>query len=127
MCKKLLEKGKCEGIKDKSCKFAHNPIELSLIPYKTKKENLEKVQKALDKKLKINKVAESWVPAGKQSLIKDLSYPYEFDLNYDSVPTVYAKYREKTEFKGEDDKEDEKPKSIFERENIFRKPFEEKD
>ena len=29
MCKKLLEKGKCNGIKDKSCKFAHNPIELT--------------------------------------------------------------------------------------------------
>ncbi len=41
---------------------------------------------------------------------------------------MYEPYREKTAYKEEDDKdEEEKPKSIFERENIFRKPFEEKD
>jgi hypothetical protein len=44
------------------------------------------------------------------------------------LDTVFVPYREKTAYKEEDDKdEEEKPKSIFERENIFRKPFEEKD
>lgn len=43
MCKKLLENGKCNGIKDKSCKFAHNAIELSLIPVSTKIKNLNSV------------------------------------------------------------------------------------
>jgi hypothetical protein len=41
--------------------------------------------------------------------------------------SLFAKHREFTEHKEEDEKEDEKPKSIFDRENIFRKPFEEKD
>ena len=65
MCKRLLEEGKCKGIKDKSCKFAHNPIELSLIPVTTKIKNLNAVIVAQNKKLVHNKVAESWVPAGK--------------------------------------------------------------
>jgi len=43
------------------------------------------------------------------------------------VASVFAKFRETTEYKEEDEKDEEKPKSIFERENIFRKPFEEKD
>lgn len=65
MCKKLLENGKCNGIKDKSCKFAHNPIELSLIPAATKVSNLKSVIKVQGKKLRNNKVMDSWVPAGK--------------------------------------------------------------
>lgn len=43
MCKTLLDTGHCNGIKDKSCKFAHNPIELSLIPVSTKIRNLNAV------------------------------------------------------------------------------------
>lgn len=69
MCKKLLENGKCNGIKDKSCKFAHNAIELSLIPVSDKIKNLNTVMAAQKQKLVNNKVTESWVPAGKQSLI----------------------------------------------------------
>ena len=65
MCKKLLEHGKCNGIKDKSCKFAHNAIELSLIPVSTKIKNLNAVIQAQNKKLVHNKVTESWVPGGK--------------------------------------------------------------
>jgi hypothetical protein len=70
MCKKLLDNGKCNGIKDKSCKFAHNAIELSLIPVSTKIKNLNAVIQAQNKKLVHNKVTESWVPGGKKS-IKD--------------------------------------------------------
>ncbi len=43
MCKNLLKNGKCQGIKDKSCKFAHNAIELQLIPATTKIKNLNAV------------------------------------------------------------------------------------
>lgn len=43
MCKTFLETGKCPGLKDKTCKFAHNPIELSLIPVATKIKNLNAV------------------------------------------------------------------------------------
>lgn len=43
MCKNLLKNGKCNGIKDKSCKFAHNAIELTLIPASTKIKNLNAV------------------------------------------------------------------------------------
>lgn len=75
MCKKLLENGKCNGIKDKSCKFAHNAIELSLIPVSTKIKNLNAVIIAQNKKLIHNKVAESWVPAGLK-LIEDSKCPF---------------------------------------------------
>lgn len=43
MCKTQLDTGHCNGIKDKSCNFAHNPIELSLLPYSTKIRNLNAV------------------------------------------------------------------------------------
>jgi hypothetical protein len=68
MCKTLLETGRCNGIKDKSCKFAHNPIELSLIPVTTKIRNLNAVITAQKHKLVHNKVLDSWVPAGKQDI-----------------------------------------------------------
>jgi hypothetical protein len=64
MCKTLLETGKCDHIKDKACKFAHNPIELSLIPVQTKIRNLNAVITAQKHKLAHNKVLDSWVPAG---------------------------------------------------------------
>lgn len=43
MCKKLLLTGKCNGLKDKTCNFAHNAIELSLIPVSSKIKNLNTV------------------------------------------------------------------------------------
>ena len=67
----------------------------------------------------------SSLEVGKQ-VISDGKYQSVF--GYFFLATVYEPYREKTAYKEEDDKdEEEKPKSIFERENIFRKPFEEKD
>ena len=124
MCKTLLETGRCNGIKDKSCKFAHNAIELSLIPVSTKIRNLNAVITAQKHKLVYNKVLDSWVPAGKQD-IREGKFQLLYSLFLD---TVFVPYREKTAYKEEDDKdEEEKPKSIFARENIFRKPFEEKD
>jgi hypothetical protein len=40
---------------------------------------------------------------------------------------VFAPFEEKQKFKEDDDKAEDKPKSIFDRENHFRKPFEEKE
>ena len=41
MCKDILEKGKCKN--GKKCKFAHNPIQLELIPVSKKIQNLKGV------------------------------------------------------------------------------------
>ena len=43
MCPTLLDKGSCPLVKDKKCPFAHNPIELDLIPAETKMKNLNGV------------------------------------------------------------------------------------
>lgn len=65
MCKKLQETGKCNGIKDKSCKFAHNAIELTLIPASVKSKNLKAVIVVEKQRLQHNKVPAGWLPAGK--------------------------------------------------------------
>jgi hypothetical protein len=41
-----------------------------------------------------------------------------------TLASIFAPHREPNEFKEEDEKEEDQPKSIFERENIFRKPYE---
>jgi len=47
MCPSLIEKGTCPSLrnkeKNKLCQFAHNPIELDLIPAETKMKNLNGV------------------------------------------------------------------------------------
>ena len=43
MCPTLMDKGKCPLSKDKKCPYAHNPIELDLIPVETKMKNLNGV------------------------------------------------------------------------------------
>jgi len=43
MCPNMIEKGKCPLLKEKKCQFAHNPIELDLIPVETKMKNLNGV------------------------------------------------------------------------------------
>lgn len=44
MCPSLMEKGICPLLKEKKpCNFAHNPIELDLIPVETKMRNLNGV------------------------------------------------------------------------------------
>ena len=43
MCPNILEKGFCMLVKDKKCPYAHNPIELDLIPPETKIKNLNGV------------------------------------------------------------------------------------
>ena len=43
ICKRILETGKCPGIKDKTCNFAHNATSLNLIPNSAKIKNLQTV------------------------------------------------------------------------------------
>lgn len=43
MCEKVLKKEKCHLVKEKKCPYAHNPIELDLIPTETKMKNLNGV------------------------------------------------------------------------------------
>lgn len=64
MCKKFMDTGKCKDIKGGVCKFAHNPIELSLIPVSTKIKNLNGVIQAQQHQLKHSQTAEGWIPAG---------------------------------------------------------------
>ena len=61
------------------CSFAHNPIELELIPLKKKIENLNSMIKQQDRKLKHNTTQKHWAPAGfepedsKYKLLKKLT------------------------------------------------------
>lgn len=66
MCKTFQETGKCKDMR--SCKFAHNPIELNLIPVANKIKNLNGVIQSQQHKLKHNRVQDSWVPAGNQTI-----------------------------------------------------------
>jgi hypothetical protein len=43
MCPNLMQKGICHLNKDKKCSYAHNPIDLDLIPVETKMKNLNGV------------------------------------------------------------------------------------
>lgn len=54
MCESLRKTGKCKNTA-KTCKFAHNPIELELIPASTKISNLSNVVRGLDKSMRANK------------------------------------------------------------------------
>jgi len=95
------------------CKFAHNPLELELIPLEIKIKNLNGVVERTDKKLRVNRPQRHWVPGGVQDGIEDTS--------------VYEPYQAREAYNEEQEKDDEKSKSIFDKENIFRKPFEDKE
>jgi hypothetical protein len=43
MCEKILRQEKCHLFKERKCPYAHNPIELDLIPTETKMKNLNGV------------------------------------------------------------------------------------
>lgn len=111
MCEQFMKTGKCKDLKGGHCKFAHNPTELTgRDPLAWKIKNLNGVIQVQSSRLKKNKSMVHWTPGGVQNGIAD--------------PSVFEEYRLPTEFKDEEEKEEEKPKSIFERENIHRKPFE---
>jgi len=116
MCPILLEKGKCPNSKDKKCQFAHNPIELDLIPVETKMKNLNGVIQSQTMKLKNMKPLEPWKPAKAG------------EIEHTHLMDMASKKRKKNDEEEDDDDEEkhkgDKKKSIFERENIFRKPYE---
>ena len=61
MCESIRKTGKCKNTA-KTCKFAHNPIELELIPASTKISNLTNVVRGLDKSMRANKSMQDWIP-----------------------------------------------------------------
>ena len=96
-----------------SCPFAHNPLELDLIQTNKKISNLKGVVQSQTRALKASKTTEPWRPA---------NLGVEEDL---SVFQPYINTNQKVE--AEDGDNEEKPKSIFERENLARDPFDEKE
>lgn len=97
------------------CKDAHNPIELTLVSNKRQQNQIQKVIDETKKTLKENKMAVPFVPAGRQDPIQKAG------------ASMFAPYHEVKTHTGKDNnKEDgDGPKSIFDRENPFKKPFEE--
>jgi tetrahydromethanopterin S-methyltransferase subunit B len=67
MCPEQLEKGYCHIVTDKHttkvCPYAHNPIELDLIPVETKMKNLNGVIMSQTIKMKNMKPLEPWKPS----------------------------------------------------------------
>jgi hypothetical protein len=117
MCPTLLEKGACPLVREKKCNFAHNPIELDLIPAETKMKNLNGVIMSQSIKLKNMKPLEPWKPAK----AGDIEHTHLMDM------TSKKKKRDDDEEEDNDKKRSKSKKSIFERENIFRRPYDEKE
>lgn len=68
MCPNLLKHGKCT-IPGNKCPFAHNPIQLDLIPVETKMKNLQGVIQSQTSKLKNMKPLEPWRPVKSGEII----------------------------------------------------------
>ena len=117
MCPTLLDKGACPLVKEKKCPFAHNPIELDLIPAETKMKNLNGVIMSQSIKLKNMKPLEPWKPAK----AGDIEHTHLMDM------TSKKKKKDDDEDEEGDKKRNRSKKSIFERENILRRPYDEKD
>lgn len=63
MCPVQMEKKKCPLVKLGKCNYAHNPIELDLIPVENKIKNLNGVIQSQTSKLRNMKPLEPWKPA----------------------------------------------------------------
>lgn len=61
MCPNLQTSGKC-SLPANRCPYAHNPIQLDLIPVETKMKNLQGVIQSQQQKLKNMKPLEPWRP-----------------------------------------------------------------
>lgn len=73
-CKTFIDTGKCPNLKNKTCKFSHNPMELELITPDIKVKNLNGVIASQTHKLRYQKAPPQFVPAGKQDIM-DSKYP----------------------------------------------------
>ena len=110
--------------KDRECKHAHNAIELELVPLKSKKhddgrvqtgkiDNLKGVLASQSRSLNQNHMSVDWKPGNKH-------VKYDISVFQPYIDTKKAEQRE-----NEDDAE--KPKSIFDREDLHKDPLDEKD
>ena len=116
MCPNLDNKGGC-SLPSWKCPYAHNPIELDLIPIETKMKNLQGVIQSQTQKLKNMKPLEPWKPVKSGEVI----HTHLMDMT--------SKGKKRKGADGDDEEDDNrrkevKRKSIFDRENIFRKPYE---
>ena len=68
MCKNLLKLGKCT-LSPRRCPYAHNPMELDLIPVETKMKNLQGVIQSQTLKMKNMKPLEPWIPVKSGEII----------------------------------------------------------
>ncbi len=115
----------------RKCNLAHTPIDLDLIPVETKMKNLQGVIHSQTLKLKNMKPLEPWRPVKSGEIIHskiDSSF-LTISLNIAHLMDMSSKGRKRKGSDGEDEEESEKrkvvkKKSIFDRENIHRKPFE---
>jgi hypothetical protein len=115
MCPVFMEKGSCPHLKEKKCQFAHNPIELDLIPVESKMKNLNGVIMSQSIKLKNMKPIEPWKPAKAG------------EIEHTHLMDMASKKRKSNNDDDEDEgtkRKEKVHKSIFERENIFKKPYE---
>ena len=94
---------------------AHKIIQLDLTKMQTKKENLQRAVKSLDKKMKKDKALEPWRPSAADFKASDLP---------DFVIKKVTGDDEDKETEAQKKKEKPPRKGILERENIFRKPYE---
>lgn len=114
----------------RKCNLAHTPIDLDLIPVETKMKNLQGVIHSQTLKLKNMKPIEPWRPVKSGEIIhskNDSSLTISFNIAH--LMDMSSKGRKRKGSDGEDEEESEKrkvvkKKSIFDRENIHRKPFE---
>lgn len=110
MCKDILEKGKCKL--GRECKFAHNAIELNLVKIDKKINNLKGVVATQSRMLNQNQTVGAFIPPSKH-------VPHDI--------SCFQPYIETKADVGENEDGEEKPKSIFERDDLFKDPLEEKD
>lgn len=87
MCKDMLKFGKCKNT-SKTCKYAHNPIELELTTIADKQKNLNKAQKFLERSMKLNKSLQDWLPSGQKSA-EDCKFEFKFHRFSVAVPTLH--------------------------------------
>lgn len=125
MCPNLQKYGKCKMPADKFCRFAHNAIELDLIPIATKMKNLQGVIQSSTQKMKNMKPLEPWRPVKSGEIIHSKSN-YLSNIVIAHLMDMTSKNHRR---RGQDDEDQHrlkevKKKSIFERENILRKPYE---
>ena len=110
--------------------MAHTPIELDLIPVESKVKNLQGVIQSQTLKLKDMQPLEPWKPVKSGEIIHSKS-SHTHNTNLFAIAHLMdmtSKGRKRKGADGEEEDEKEKKKvvqkkSIFDRENIHRKPF----